>query len=188
MATQPQILANRENSQSSTGPRTPAGIAACRHNATKHGLSGKQTVIRGEDPADYDALRASFLDTYRPANETEAMLVEQLTQNWWKLQRAARLEPQIQNELGRTSIYTEDKAMKKWANFQRHRSAVERSWRHALTELQKLQRARTTQTPQAPVPAPILPSNIGSVLQRAAAFTKQYPLNLTRSSKRRRRA
>ena len=39
MATEKQILANRRNARSSTGPRTTTGKASSRMNARRHGLA-----------------------------------------------------------------------------------------------------------------------------------------------------
>ena len=138
MSTAAQILANRVNAQHSTGPVTAAGIENCKHNATKHGLSGKQIVVKGEDFAAYVELHASLIDTYRPANELEAMLVESIAQSYWRLQRAERVEAQLTAELGEVAIFTCPVAAKKYALFMRHRTAIERSWRRSMLQLEKL--------------------------------------------------
>src|ERR671937_140841 len=100
MAFVAQITANRANSQLSTGPKTSAGIENCKFNATRHGLTGKQVVIKGEDPAAYDAERALLYEAYKPASAIEEMLVERIAQSWWKLQRAERIEAELLRELG----------------------------------------------------------------------------------------
>ena len=55
MPTTAQILANRNNSQKSTGPQTDEGKAVVSQNAVKHGLFAAEAVITGENPADYEA-------------------------------------------------------------------------------------------------------------------------------------
>ena len=45
MASEKQVLANRRNSQRSTGPRTPEGKAAVSQNAIKHGLRARGTLF-----------------------------------------------------------------------------------------------------------------------------------------------
>jgi len=45
MATQSQIDANRRNAQKSTGPTTPEGRAAVRHNSLKNGLTGEILIV-----------------------------------------------------------------------------------------------------------------------------------------------
>lgn len=145
MSSAAKLAANQSNGQHSTGPRTPEGIAACRFNATKHGLSGQQIVIKGEDPAEYEKLRASYQAHFRAGNEQEAMLVEQVAQNHWRLQRAYSVEAKITAELGETAIFTDPIAMKKYANFMRHRNSVERAFKWALKELERLQLERRKQ-------------------------------------------
>ena len=49
MSTPAQILANQQNAQNSTGPRTPEGKATVAQNATKHGLAATYPVIRSEE-------------------------------------------------------------------------------------------------------------------------------------------
>ena len=54
MATKAQILANRLNSKKSTGPQTAVGKDVVSQNAVKHDLFA-ESVIKGENPADYEA-------------------------------------------------------------------------------------------------------------------------------------
>ena len=54
MATRAQIKANRNNAKKSTGPRTEEGKAVVAKNALKHGLLARDTVLPGEDPANFD--------------------------------------------------------------------------------------------------------------------------------------
>ena len=48
MTTERQVEANRLNAIKSTGPRTPAGKAMVRHNAMKHGLLSRESLVKGE--------------------------------------------------------------------------------------------------------------------------------------------
>ena len=142
MSTAAQINANQLNAQLSTGPRTPEGIANCKYNATKHGLSGAQIVIKGENPADYDAARAAFFTQYAPEGVVEEILVDRLAVSSWKLQRAERVEATLTNSLGETAIYDDDEARKKFSAFLRHRNSIARANREALAELRRLQAPR----------------------------------------------
>ena len=54
-----QVEANRENSLQSTGPRTPEGVEDCKLNAFRHGLRAVQTVVPGEDAAEWETHRAA---------------------------------------------------------------------------------------------------------------------------------
>ncbi len=138
MSSVAQINANRANAALSTGPVTSAGIENCKYNATKHGLTGKQIVIKGEDPAAYDALRSSLIAELKPAGEHEAMLVEEIAQNWWRLERARRTESQMLDRLDLAASMT-DRA---FLNLQRYMSRIERCHTRARTDLAKLQALR----------------------------------------------
>lgn len=142
MSSVAQITANRANAQLSTGPSTPEGFANSRLNATRHGLTGKQVVTKGEDPAEYDALREQIIAEYAPANEREAMLVEDIAQNYWRLQRARRIEAQVIEKLGELQCILDPEAAKAFKNITRYLSAIEKSWRISTSQLDALQEAR----------------------------------------------
>jgi hypothetical protein len=76
LATPAQINANRANAQKSTGPRSVEGKSVSRFNALKHGIDAASIVIPGEDPAEYEALAAHYLDEYRPKSASEHFHVD----------------------------------------------------------------------------------------------------------------
>jgi len=78
--------------QSKGGPRTEAGKAASSKNSFKHGLASGRILIEGEDPAEFEALVADLEADYRPATETEALLVHDLAKFHWLADRAIRLQ------------------------------------------------------------------------------------------------
>ncbi len=137
MATVAQISANRVNALSSTGPKTPAGIANSKLNAIRHGLTSQQIVIKGEDPAAYDAFRAQLVAEHNPRTESQGMLVEQVAQNWWRLSRARRIESKMIEQFGEVEAWSQ----KPFLNLMRHLTAAERSWKYAVNELARLKRA-----------------------------------------------
>ena len=97
MTSRKQIEANRNNAKQSTGPRTNAGKQRSSQNAVKHGLLAKQTLIPGENPADFEALLSSYEDTFQPANPVEDALVRQIADAEWRLRRVSRLEAAFLN-------------------------------------------------------------------------------------------
>lgn len=164
-------LANQTNAQLSTGPRTLEGIAASRHNATKHGLCGQQIVIKGEDPLAYDALRTALSKQHNPQTELEAMLVEQVAQNWWRLERARKIEAKMLDQYGDLEAYER----KAFLNLQRQLARVESAWNRAVRDLAKLQKARREQeSEQAPISERV---SIGSVFAASQSALPQAPLN-----------
>jgi hypothetical protein len=93
MSTKAQTKANRKNAQKSTGPKTDEGKAAVSQNAVKHGIFA-QSVIKGENEADYEVFHDKLLTELKPVGMVEAMLAERIVSLWWRLRRADRIQNQ----------------------------------------------------------------------------------------------
>jgi hypothetical protein len=180
MASPAQILANRENSTHSTGPVTLAGKAIASVNSRKHGLTSKQIVLPGEDAAEYDALRESIIEQYRPANETERTLVEEVAAGSWRLARARRHETAIlkkligENCVDAAAAYAElfFEKPKELQRLLRYVVTIERAYYRALNKLEKLQKERKQEEKESAVlrawvSAAAAPPPIGFVSQNA---------------------
>jgi hypothetical protein len=91
-----KIEANRQNAQSSTGPKTVEGKKTVSCNARKHGLLAKEIVITTgdgkEDQAEFDVMLAELRDTYHPIGIAEDLLVQELAISYWRSARALRCE------------------------------------------------------------------------------------------------
>ena len=94
MATEAQIIANRRNSQKSTGPRSPEGKAIVSKNAVKHGLFASENVIKGEKKEDFDLFRSEMLSKLAPVGPVESMLSERIVSLSWRLIRTGRMQNQ----------------------------------------------------------------------------------------------
>jgi hypothetical protein len=81
MATEKQINANRKNAQKSTGPKTAEGKAAVSQNAVKHGLFA-ESVIKGENEAEYEAFHDEMFAELAPVGMVELMLAERVISLW----------------------------------------------------------------------------------------------------------
>ncbi len=92
MPTNAQIRANRNNAKKSTGPRTQEGKTRSAKNALKHGLLARDTVLPGEDPADFDRQLSALEADIQPANSLEFELVRQIADAQWRMRRLTRLE------------------------------------------------------------------------------------------------
>ena len=92
MTTNAQIKANRNNAKKSTGPRTDEGKSRVAKNALKHGLLARDTVLPGEDPAEFDRQLAALEADIQPANSLEFELVRQIADSQWRMRRLTRLE------------------------------------------------------------------------------------------------
>ena len=149
MSSAAQVLANRENSSHSTGPKTAAGKAASSANAMRHGLTSKHIVLPGEDPAEYDAHRESLIAEYEPAGETEHTLVEEIASSGWRLLRARRFETAVLKKIlgdsaDQAAAFAEAflEKPKELDRLQRYVTTIERAYFRALNKLEKLQNER----------------------------------------------
>lgn len=91
-----KIAANRRNALRSTGPKTPGGKRAVRMNALKHGLLAKLVVIEDgdgkEDVGAYHELLQSLVHDLEPVGALEELLVQEITNCYWRLRRVLRHE------------------------------------------------------------------------------------------------
>jgi hypothetical protein len=152
MATDKQIQANRENAQSSTGPRTPEGKARSSANRTTHALTGRHTVLPTESQEDFNQLLANLIDEWSPQTETESQQVDLIAHHWWRLLRIARLETDTfarTLEIRQKLALTDD-----LERLSRYEVRIRRGYQLAIETLRKLQSARQQ---AAKVPAPPRP-------------------------------
>jgi hypothetical protein len=95
MTSDKQAKANRRNALKSTGPKTPEGKAAVRHNALGHGLLSRDILLPGEDEAALMELGERLRDELQPLGALESLLVERIISSTWRLQRLGRVEAGI---------------------------------------------------------------------------------------------
>lgn len=152
MASRAQIKANRANARRSTGPKTEAGKDAAKYNRTCHGLAGKQLVITSESAAAYEALRSDLIEAYDPANAAELALVEEVAQNFWRIQRGRAIEAETFNLHGGGAdpIIGFQCARQEFDNLRRYMAAIERAYHRALTQLHMEQTARRKREAEGP--------------------------------------
>jgi hypothetical protein len=91
-----QIAVNRANAAKSTGPTSPEGKDRSSQNAVKHGLTASRfTVVRVEDRAELEELRANLLHCYRPVNSQELEALDCMARARLSMRRAAQLEASL---------------------------------------------------------------------------------------------
>jgi hypothetical protein len=158
MASAAQILANRQNAQRSSGPKTPEGKNAASRNTTRHGLTSKQIVIPGEDAAVYEQLRQGLHDTHQPVGEAERILVDQIAANAWRLMRAQRVETAFLAKLVEGAVDPDEaiavaflEKSKEMARMHRYVAAAQNAYYKAMAQLSKLQKERSLAEPELPV-------------------------------------
>ncbi len=142
---------NRANAALSTGPKSVAGRARSSQNSTDepaslseakipwaHGLYSRDLITPREDPAEFDALRASLRREHQPANTTEEILVDELAQSFWRMRRFRHLE----------AVAWAPANVGEWIDnglmtlVQRAANSAERSFHKTLASLAKLQKER----------------------------------------------
>jgi hypothetical protein len=145
-----KTAANRANSLNSTGPNN---TERTRYNATRHGLSGKQVVVQGEDPAAFEALRRGLFDSYKPANTAEEILVEEIAQNYWRLRRARIIEAENFriNGGGADPVIAFGCGATHFDNVRRYMTTIERAYHRAIQQLEKTQAIRAKKPVETPV-------------------------------------
>jgi hypothetical protein len=87
-----QIAANRANALHSTGPKTPEGKAAVRHNAMRHALLARDVVLPEEDLDAFEDLLNQVRAELSPVGRIEELLVDRIVNIMWRLGRSARME------------------------------------------------------------------------------------------------
>ena len=136
---EPALLSEaKAQRKASTGPRTPEGKARSARNSFKHGLYSQQLVIEGEDPAQFDQLRATLRAEHQPLNSTEEILVDELAQHFWRMRRFRALEARAWSPEN-LDAWCENGLL---ALIQRSMSSAERAFHKSLATLTKLQKDR----------------------------------------------
>ena len=160
MSTTAQVVANRENSLKSTGPRTPEGKLITSRNGISHGLSSAgDPVLPHEDRNAFNALLKSYRSEFSPATEHESFLVTELVGARWRLDRAGRIESAMLEDIVDPSNATSTPEMKMakammqnggdpFARMDRHRANIERNYHRCARELRAAKKANIGQTAQ----------------------------------------
>jgi hypothetical protein len=157
MASAARALANRNNAQASTGPRTPEGKAAVRLNAVAHSMTSKTTVLPHESQEEYNTLLQSFVNAYQPASDHEHLLVERVAQAHWRVQRCYGVEraflenriaaaqeesPDIDPDAAMARMFIDKAEASRMRLMMRYLGAAERAFHKAVADLAKAQAER----------------------------------------------
>lgn len=96
MDSEKQLLANQQNAQLSTGPKTTKGKAIIATNAIKHGIFTKDLIVTSalgkENEEEYLEMLANLEACLCPQNQMESLLVEKIAIDFWRLRRVIRFE------------------------------------------------------------------------------------------------
>ena len=92
MISQKKLDANRRNAQHSTGPTSDEGKAVASRNALKHGMYASNPLLPTEDAAEFEAFRNGLIQELRPRGPMEALLVDRIICNGWRIRRIGEIE------------------------------------------------------------------------------------------------
>ena len=95
MSSAAKLAANATNAQSSTGPRTEEGKAACSKNALTLGLYARRDFIRPEEESDHAKLQADLQTELAPAGVLEQTLVDEIRRATWRLRGCGQVEANL---------------------------------------------------------------------------------------------
>jgi hypothetical protein len=197
MTSKKKAGANRQNALKSTGPKTPEGKAAVRHNALTHGLLSRQTLLPDEEKAVLVEFSERLRSQLQPVGDLEALLVDRIVAAAWRLRRVLPVEAAIYDE-ERVDYGGKERSLG-WAfsrnatgqnafsKLSRYESAIERGLYRALHELQRLQAARAAAGSVPPPVAVWMYMSSGSLRATAeslALFRKNGELQLRATQKR----
>jgi hypothetical protein len=162
MPTPQQIEANRQNSLSSTGPKTDAGRQRSALNSTRHGFTGQTVVLTNEEAEPYRLFTEGFLKDLAPVGTQETQLTHSIMDARWRLNQIAAVEsaiyalgmrlhaaqfkdetPELANALARAFTFRESR--KELDRLHRYESRLYRQATRdqaALTALQSERKAR----------------------------------------------
>ena len=143
----------RINGAKSNGPITAEGKAISSQNSLKHGLSSSRVVLPHESQEDYDKLEASLINRFKPADELESDLVQEMAAARWRLRRIEAMEAALfkkairQHEEAGTPdaydiAYVEVAESKSYRMLVRHAAQLRRAFEKAWKEIQLIQTDR----------------------------------------------
>jgi hypothetical protein len=190
--TEIQLEANRANSALSTGPRTPDGKEIASRNSLKHGLTSQQVVLPWEHPEEFAAVELSLSVEYKPITEQETRQLQQVAQNFWRLQRCRRMESQMfinsmyapvpglqldevdENEC-LNNIF--NSGGKEFDRLRRYETTIERSYYKSIKVLEDMQKTRRANEEKT-----LAAQSNGSVSEKSRGATKQMGKSESRPS------
>ena len=95
MTSKAQVLANQQNAQKSTGPKSLDGKQKVGSNRITHGILSTKLLLAGEDIQDYQALLGDLQVQLRPVGVLELSLVEKVAVILWRQRRLVGAETAV---------------------------------------------------------------------------------------------
>ena len=164
MPSKARIEAGRRNGMLAKGKKSEEARQKCAQNSVKHGLFSKTFVLANESPELLESTRKSYYELWKPENEFEADLVNDMVAARWRLNRITTVEGEtidlrqarmdhsgelkkefeIIPEPTRLAIAFEKEIneSKTLANLSRYEARYHRQFRQAAAELRRIQKDR----------------------------------------------
>jgi hypothetical protein len=159
MASNPQITANRQNAQHSTGPVTEEGRRRSALNSTHHGFTGHSVVLTPEEAEPYREFNEQYLKDLAPVGGQEQQLARSIIDARWRINQLHTTEsglyalghrqhadqfknetPEMAASLARALTFKEDQ--KTFDRLHRYESRLFRQYSKDLATLQTERKAR----------------------------------------------
>jgi hypothetical protein len=157
--------ANRQNAQSSTGPRTPEGRQKSALNAVRHGFTGQTMLLTAEETEAYQNFTDGILKDLAPLGVHETAIAHTIINNRWRVNQIAAMEsaiyalgqrlhaeqfagetPEMAASLSR--LLTFEQKRPELDRLRRYESSLNRQINKEMALLAELQTARKTQAAQ----------------------------------------
>ena len=163
---------SRLNSLKLTGPKTPEGKRRSAFNSTTHGAYARNLMLPGEQLGEFEELIKVHLETWKPTNLIEDILVTEMASTLLRLRRqapaeASLIDVQIQrmtcNEQEFTSLNAHGAYAIAVAGLQSHSDAlnqIARQGRRLLSLYQQLRQEILTNRQLFPPSAPEPPDGL----------------------------
>ncbi len=118
------------------GPKSPEGKAVSSQNGLKHGCCSEKTILRHEDPAEFEFTVNWWFEHYQPESNVAVTLVQETARAHWFFKRNAKRLEEVEWNLPSISYcWTEDNH-KEFNNFTRYKTTTERAFYRAFKELE----------------------------------------------------
>ncbi|HEY1949355.1 MAG TPA: hypothetical protein VGG97_20275 [Bryobacteraceae bacterium] len=132
----------------STGPRTPEGKQISSQNATKHGCCSQRLLLPDENPEEWEALKAGWLQEYNTSSLVFLSLAVRAAEKQWLLLRAQKRFDEVQQFLydaqPECRLWNEEQC-KLHDKFQRYLTTAERAFDRAFRNAEHLRRVALRQ-------------------------------------------
>ena len=167
MKSQARIEAGRRNGLLAKGTKSQEARQKCAQNSIKHGAFAKSLMLANESPQLLESTRKSYFEVWKPENEFEADLVNDMISARWRLNRIMMVETEtidlcqarmaqsgelekefdVVPEPVRLAIayIKETNESKTLANLSRYEARFYRQLRQATGQLQQVQKERRAQ-------------------------------------------